>query len=64
MLRHFKPKSWPKGSATYGTPATLGTPSNFEWHAEAPSLHISYVMVHTEDILTLTCLKKRMLLTH
>ena len=26
-----------QGLATYGTCATLGTPGNFQWHAEAPS---------------------------
>jgi len=25
-----------QGSATYGTRVALGTPSNFQWHREAP----------------------------
>jgi len=44
-------------STTYGTRATLGTPSNFQWHAGAQVLHITFVMIYTEDILTSTCLK-------
>ena len=33
-----------QGSATYGTRATLGTPSNFQWHTGAPSFtyHFCY----------------------
>jgi len=37
-----------QGSATYGTRATLGTPSNFQWHAEAPRLHTNFVMIHNK----------------
>jgi len=30
------------------------------WHAEGPSSRINFVMIHTEGIWTLTCIKIRM----
>jgi len=59
MLLHLR-RTNSKGSATYGTRVTLGTPINSQWHAEAPSFTYQFVMIHTEGILTLTCVKIRM----
>ena len=37
-----------QGSATYGTCATLGTPSNFQWHAEPSQVAQNVFIIHTE----------------
>ena len=37
-----------QGSATYGTRATLGTPSNFQWHAEPSQVAQNVFIIHTE----------------
>ena len=37
-----------QGSATYGTRATLGTPRNFQWHAEPSQVAQNVFIIHTE----------------
>ena len=37
-----------QGSATYGTRATHGTPSNFQWHAEPSQVAQNVFIIHTE----------------
>jgi len=49
-----------QGSATCGTRETLGTPRNFQWHAEAPRFTYQFCYVSQEVSLTLTCTKIRM----
>ena len=41
-------RSLEQGSATYGTRATLGTPSNFQWHAEPSQVAQNVFIIHTE----------------
>ena len=47
-------------SATCGTRATLGTPSNFQWHAETPSFTYQFGYDSQDVLLTMTCAKIRM----
>ena len=37
-----------QGLATYGTRATLGTPSNFQWHVEPSQVAQNVFIIHTE----------------
>ena len=53
-----------QGSATWGTRATFGTPSNFQWHAETPSFTYQFWYHSQEVLLTLSCTKTRMYLAH
>ena len=41
----FPTPAYSQKPATYSRRATLGTPSNFQWHAEAQVLHISLVKI-------------------
>jgi len=46
-----------QGSATCGTRDTLGTPSNFLWHAEAQRFTYECCYDSQEVLLTLDCSK-------
>jgi len=47
-------------AATCGTRAKLGTPSNFQWHAETPSFTYQFCYNSQEILLIFTCTKIRM----